>query len=119
MSAIQSPQLQACIVDCLECYSLCKQEAMNHCLEAGGRHIDPDRFRLMEDCADICRTAADFMLGSSRFYPKLCALCAEVCEACAQSCEEVGGLDACARACRGCAQSCRRMAAGARTTIAA
>jgi hypothetical protein len=119
MSAIQSPQLQACIVDCLECYSLCKQEAMNHCLEAGGRHIDPDHFRLMEDCADICRTAADFMLGSSRFYPKLCALCAEVCDACARSCDEVGGLDACARACRGCAQSCRRMAAGVRATIEA
>lgn len=111
MSALQSPQLQACIVDCLECYSLCKQEAMNHFLEAGGRHIDPKHFRLMEDCAEICRTAADFMLGSSTFYPDLCALCAEICEGCARSCEDIGGLDACARACRGCALSCRRMAA--------
>lgn len=116
---VQSAQLQGCIVDCLECYSLCKQEAMNHCLEAGGRHLDPEHFRLMEDCAELCRTAAELMLGSSAFHRQMCALCAEVCEACARSCEEIGGLDACARACRGCAQSCRRIAATARSPVAA
>jgi hypothetical protein len=119
MSLIENRQLQACIVDCLECYSLCKQEAMNHCLEAGGRHADPEYFRLMRDCADICRTAADFMLGSSTFYAKLCALCAEVCEACAQACEDIGGLDACARACQGCARSCRHIAQAAPPPFAA
>lgn len=119
MSPVQSAQLQACIVDCLECYSLCRQEAMNHCLESGGRHVDPDHFRLMQDCAEICRTAAEFMLGSSVFYPQLCGLCAQVAEACAQSCEDVGGLEACARACRGCAQSCRRMANASRPAVTA
>lgn len=113
---VQSAQLQGCIVDCLECYSLCRQEAMNHYL---GRHTDPDHFRLMQDCAEVCRTAAELMLGSSAFYRQMCALCAEVCEACAQSCEEIDGLEACARACRGCAQSCRRMAATARSPVAA
>ena len=98
MTAVQTPELQACIVDCLECYSVCKQAAMNHCLEAGGRQIDPRHFRLLTDCAEICRTAADFMLVSSAFYPKLCGLCAEVCEACAQSCEDIGGLEGCVRA---------------------
>lgn len=100
--ALQTAALQTCIVDCLECYSLCKQEAMNHCLR-------PAHFRLMDDCAEICRTAADFMLSSSSFYPRVCAVCAEICEACAQSCEDLGGMDDCARACRGCAQSCRRL----------
>jgi hypothetical protein len=114
----QSGQLQACIVDCLECYSVCRQEAMNHCLEAGGRHVDPNHFRLMRDCAELCRTAADLMLGGSTFYAAICALCADVCEACARSCEEIGGLEACARTCRGCAQSCRRLAA-ARSPLAA
>lgn len=116
MSAAQTAELQACIVDCLECYSVCKQAAMNQCLEAGGRYIDAQNFRLMGDCAEICRTAADFMLASSVFYPRLCGLCAEVCEACAQSCEEIGGLEGCVRACRGCAASCRRMAALAPAT---
>ena len=119
MSVVQDPQLQTCIVDCLECYSLCKQEAMNHWLEADGRHIDPEHFRLMEDCAEICRTAAALMLGSSAFSAQLCALCADVCDACAESCEQVGGLEVCARACRGCAQSCRRMAASAHPAVAA
>jgi hypothetical protein len=106
----RSAQLQACIVDCLECYSLCRQEAMNHCLEAGGRHVHPEHFRLMGDCAEICRTAAEFMLSGSSFDQKVCALCSEVCEACARSCEALGGADMCARACRGCAQSCARLA---------
>jgi len=109
-AAAQTAQLQACIVDCLECYSLCKQEAMNHCLEAGGRHVEPDHFRLMEDCAEICRTAADFMLSGSAFHAGVCRLCAQICEACAQSCKAIGGMDDCARACLGCAQSCRRVA---------
>jgi hypothetical protein len=103
-------ELQRCIVDCLECYSLCKQAAMNQCLEAGGRHVQPSHFRLMDDCAEICRTAADFMLSGSSFSARLCGLCAEICDACARSCEDLGGMDDCARACRGCAESCRRMA---------
>jgi hypothetical protein len=108
--ANHAAEVQACIVDCLECYSLCRQQAMNHCLEAGGRHVDPEHSRLMKDCAEICHTAADFMLSSSAFSAKICALCAEICEACAESCEDIGGMDDCARACRGCARSCRRIA---------
>ena len=106
----RSAQLQACIVDCLECYSLCKQEAVKHCREAGGRRFHPEHYRLLDDCADMCRTAADFMLSSSSFYRKVCGLCSEICEACARSCEAVGETDVCARACHGCAQSCARLA---------
>jgi hypothetical protein len=105
-------QLQACIVDCLECYSVCKQEAMNRGLQASASQLHPDHFRLMHDCAEICRTAADFMLSGSTFHPELCAVCALVCEACARSCQDAGGLEHCARACLGCAQSCRRLAHG-------
>ena len=43
---------------CLECYSICRETAMNHCLEAGGQHVEPEHFRLMASCAEICRTAA-------------------------------------------------------------
>jgi hypothetical protein len=96
-SASRSAELQACIVDCLACYRLCRRQAADD---------------LMNDCAEMCRTAADFMLRSSAFYPQVCALCADICEACAQSCEGIGTLEACAYACRGCAQSCRRLARG-------
>jgi hypothetical protein len=86
---------------------------MNHCLEAGGKHVEPTHFRLMINCAEICRTAADFMLSNSPLHARICAACAEVCDACAQSCEQVGDMDECVQVCRRCAESCRKMAGGA------
>ena len=102
-------QMQQCIRECLQCYQTCLHEAMNHCLETGGKHVKPTHFRLMINCAEICRTAADFMLSSSSVHQRVCAACAEVCEACAQSCAQVGEMDECMKACRRCAESCRRM----------
>ena len=110
--AATQPDLQSCIRDCLDCYSTCRQMAMNHCLEEGGRHVAPEHFRLMISCAEMCRTAADFMLGSSKLHARTCTVCAEVCEACAQSCEAVGNMDECVRACLKCAESCRTVALG-------
>ena len=42
-----SPEMQSCIDECLSCHSTCLSMAMNHCLEAGGRHVEPEHFRLM------------------------------------------------------------------------
>jgi hypothetical protein len=89
-----SAQEAACIVDCLECYSLCRQHAAS---------------RLMEDCAEICRATADFMLRGSAHSAALRAVCAKICEDCAESCADAPRLADCARACRGCAQSCRAL----------
>jgi hypothetical protein len=105
-----SPQMQQCIQQCLNCYRVCQEMAMNHCLEEGGKHVEPHHFRLMVNCSEICQTAASFMLGNSDIHAKVCAVCAEVCDACAQSCREVGGMDECVRACEQCAESCRQMA---------
>jgi hypothetical protein len=107
------PAMQRCIRDCLDCYSVCKQTAMNHCLEEGGRHVEPEHFRLMIGCAEMCRTAADFMLGSAKLHTRTCAICAEVCDACAQSCEAIGTMDECVRACRKCQESCLTLAVSA------
>jgi hypothetical protein len=111
MPASLSPEVQECIRNCLDCYRACREMAMNQCLETGGRHVEPEHFRLMINCADICQTAADFMLSSSTLHPRICAACAEVCAACAQSCEDVGDMDACVQVCRKCAASCERMSA--------
>lgn len=102
---------QECIEACQNCHSVCLQMAMNHCLEIGGKHVEPEHFRLMLSCAEICQTSANFMLSGSPLHSRICAACAEVCEACAQSCEKVGDMDACVEACRRCAESCRKMAA--------
>ena len=104
-----SPELQPCIERCQACHATCLQMAATHCLQAGGKHVEPAHFRLMLDCAQICQTSADFMLRQSELHAQLCALCAVVCERCAQSCEAVGGMEACVQACRACAESCRAM----------
>lgn len=105
-----SDTMQECIDYCAQCHRLCLEMAMNHCLEQGGKHVEPAHFRLMMNCAQICQTAADFMLSRSPLHPQTCAVCASVCEACAESCETLDGMEDCVRACRACAESCREMA---------
>ncbi len=112
MQTMTTSSMQHCIDDCLHCYRTCLQTAMNHCLEAGGRHTEPEHFRLMMNCSDICRTAAEFMLSNSPMHGPVCASCAEVCNACAQSCEQIGEMDECVQACRTCMESCRQMSGG-------
>lgn len=101
--------MQQCIEACDECHSVCLQTAMNHCLETGGKNVEPEHFRLMINCSEICQTTANFMLSNSSMHMQMCAVCAEVCEACADSCEEIGDMDECVRACRRCGESCRQM----------
>lgn len=106
-----SAEMRACIEECLRCHSTCLGTAMTHCLEQGGRHVEPEHFRLMIACAEICQTSANFMLIGTPHHKHTCRECAEICEECAKSCERVGGMDDCVQACRRCAESCRKMAA--------
>ena len=96
------------IQHCLDCYKSCVETATRY---AEGEQVDAAHFRLLLNCADICRTAADFLLSKSEFQVRLCAVCADVCEACAESCRYIGGMDDCAQACEQCAASCGAMAA--------
>jgi hypothetical protein len=98
-----------CIEDCLDCYRICTDTAMSHCLPAGGEHVEPEHFRLMLNCAELCRTTAGFLLSESEFGLGICALCEEVCEACADSCRSIGGMEDCVQACEMCAESCAAM----------
>ena len=102
---------QACIDECLKCYQACLGSAMSHCLETGGKHVEPKHMRLMIACAEICRTSAHFMLIGSDHHKHVCAECADVCTDCAKSCEQVGDMKSCVDACRRCAESCRAIAA--------
>ena len=79
-----SQEMNSCIDDCLRCYQICLGTAMTHCLEAGGKHTQPQHFRLMMACAEICRTAAHFMLLNSPHHKHVCAECAEICQECAR-----------------------------------
>lgn len=107
-----SPEMQECIDQCKSCHAVCI-EAINHCLMEGGEHAAPDHIRLLMDCAQICETAADFMLRGSSLHTETCRACAAVCERCADDCERFTDdqyMQQCADACRRCAESCRRMA---------
>jgi hypothetical protein len=105
-----NPEMMQCIETCRECARVCLSTATNQCLEMGGEHVAPMHFRTMLDCAEICETAADFMLRNSYLHTSVCRACAEVCEACAVSCEQIGDMQECVDVCRRCASECRKMA---------
>lgn len=105
-----SPEMKTCIDNCLSCYCTCLSAAMNHCLKAGGKHVEPAHFKLMMACVEICRTSAHFMLIGTPHHKHICGECAEICEECAKDCERVGDMEECVEACRRCAETCREMA---------
>ncbi len=106
-------EMKECIDNCLDCYRLCAETA-NHCLSMGGKHAEPEHIQLLQDCAEICQTSADFMARGSHRHNQTCALCAKICQECAEACDQMAGGDSlmkeCADACRKCAQSCETMA---------
>lgn len=106
-----SPELRSCIDSCIKCYEVCLNTSMSHCLESGGKHVEPEHFKLMTACAEICRSAAALMLIGTEHHRRLCKVCAEICDDCAKSCESVGDMNECVQTCRACAESCRKMAA--------
>lgn len=78
------PKKQSCIEACNRCYQTCLQDAMNRCLESGGKHVAPEHMHLMLNCAEICQTSVNFMLSNSAFSSQICKVCAEICDACAK-----------------------------------
>lgn len=107
-----SSEMQTCIDACQDCHAVCL-ETVQHCLGKGGEHAAREHIRTLLECAEICRTSADFMLMEAGSHAKVCGICAEICVRCAQECERFGDdemMKACAEACRRCAESCRKMA---------
>ena len=106
-----SAEMRSCINECLTCHAVCL-ETIQHCLQMGGPHTEPNHIRLMQDCVEICQTSANFMLRGSHLHSRTCGVCAEVCARCAEDCERLDGAEMkrCADACRSCAESCRKMA---------
>lgn len=105
-----SKEMRDCINACLACYASCLGTSMMHCLEQGGKHVEPEHFRLMMGCAEICRVSAHFMLIGTEHHKHTCRKCAEICTECAQSCEQLDGMQECVDICRRCAEACRQMA---------
>jgi hypothetical protein len=100
---------QSCMEICTQCHQTLMHTAMQYCLPIGGNHVDPEHFRLMMNCAEMCQTAANFQLSDSKYCRQVSSLTAEICEECAASCEKLGDMDDCVLACRQCALCCRGM----------
>lgn len=105
-----SAELRAGISDCLACYSACT-ETVSYCLERGGRYAEAAHIRMLLDCAEMARTAADFMLRGSDCHPEVCTLAASMAAACARACAAFSDdprMKACVDACLRCASSCKQ-----------
>jgi hypothetical protein len=104
------PQVHECVEACQDCHNMCLSMALGYCLEAGGRHVEPEHFRLMIQCALTCSSTASFMVAGKARHDRVADVCAQICEACAASCEDLGDMQECVRACRRCAELCREIA---------
>jgi hypothetical protein len=105
----ESPELLQVLEDCEACHRVCMHSAMTQCLEQGGEHVEPNHFRLLMTCVNVCNATATSIAGGFDIQEQLCRLCAEVCRACAESCRRVGDLEDCVDVCERCARSCNRL----------
>jgi hypothetical protein len=105
--------MQECIKNCLDCHAVCL-ETISHCLAKGGDHTAPEHIRILQDCAQICITNADFMLRRSPLHQMTCRICSGICEMSAEDCTRLADDEAmvlCIEMCRRCAASCAEMSA--------
>ena len=70
-------EMRRCVDACLECHRVCVTVASQHCLDVGGKHVEPRHMRLMLACAEMCRTAAYLVELGTEFHQRTCAVCAE------------------------------------------
>jgi hypothetical protein len=103
-------ELEECVRHCRECQRECV-ETLEHCLRQGGEQAASNRIVMLFDCAEICETAASFLIRRSDLHGAVCGVCAEICSRCAEDCEdflEDERMRRCAEICRECADSCRQ-----------
>jgi hypothetical protein len=105
--------MEQCIENCTNCHRICLETAARHFRGESTPRLEETLVRLLLDCAEICRTSADFMIRGSDQHEHTCRACAAICAHCADECDRRGEdpyLSACAEICRRCAASCREMA---------
>jgi len=105
--------MEQCIENCTNCHRVCLETAARHFAGEKTPKLEERIVRLLLDCADICRTSADFMIRGSELHPHTCLACAAICTRCADECDQMGEdpyMAACAEICRRCAASCTEMA---------
>lgn len=100
--------LSAGLRSCQDCAGMCLR-TMTACLDPGGNSADALHIAALQDCADICETAARFIARRSPHLAILCRACADICTHCARECDAILSdtcAAECAQACRLCAETC-------------
>ena len=105
------PAVRHCIDECVRCHEVCLS-TIPYCLEQGGEHASEANVTLLQDCATVCRTSADFMLRGSDEYGRMCAVAAAIAQRCAEDCDQFDDevMRACGESCRAAADVCEQMA---------
>jgi hypothetical protein len=86
--------MEQCIENCTNCHRICLETAARHFAGESSPRLEEQHVRLLLDCAEICRTSADFMMRGSVMHQHTCRACAEICRRCAESCREMAGVTA-------------------------
>jgi hypothetical protein len=108
---VDPAELGPCIDACERCHRTCMRAAMRFALEQGGRHTEPEYFRLLIACQIVSRLTADSLLAGLPLYEHVCALCARICRDCAAACSQLEAMEECTGACTKCAECCEVIAA--------
>ena len=104
-------EMERCIRECIACYDVCLETAVNHQLGITKTQLEPAHLRLLISCAEICQTTARVIQTGSPLHKPAGRICAKMCRRCAAESERDPATERCAQAARACAEWCQRVAA--------
>src|ERR1700752_665724 len=91
-------EMQQAIQDALSCRTICIQSARKM-QQAGNSQNRQQQIHMLEDCAEMCQTAAHFMQHSSPLYGYVTRAAERITWHCSEECDRVGEAE-CANACK-------------------
>lgn len=108
-----------CVNHCVNCQASCLSMT-TYCLQVGQHHAAMRHVRLLQDCAQICALAADFLLRGSEPGVDVCRICSEITDRCADACDAFAdpAVRQCAATCRRCSTSCVQVCLAAESAAA-
>ena len=68
---------------CIRAFQRAHEEclsALAHCMDRPALETSGDLYQCLLDCADLCRTAADFLSRASKLSSKICVLASAACD---------------------------------------
>lgn len=104
----KDPETRACIEAFQTCEQLCLRTLPFVCNEIS-RPLQADLVRVILDCAEMCRLAANFLVRDSEHYIRVCREASEICGDLATHCEAVEGLGGLHSVCDECVAACRML----------